>query len=103
MIKTKIIKFEQIGYEYFCDICKDQVNEIAKCCLCGKDACRKCFVEIFEESDASDNTEFYCNQCYEIYEKYQITLKDIKREYDNKIKIIEDEMMKEITTKNLGT
>jgi len=76
--------------EYYCDICEKIAKN--KCYLCGIDICNK--HTVFDDRCSGDYPDKYCENCWNIGEKYRKKIQEIEDEAYEKIGQ-EDENWKE--------
>ena len=79
----KAIKKEIMEPHKYCDVCGNEIRiglvcSKAKCEYCKKDLCEKCIGH--EESSPGDYRIVYCNNCWEIGEKYRPKIEQLNDE-----------------------
>lgn len=80
---------EVIQYAYICDLCKKGYRHGSVCSICGRDICTNCTK--FDPRDMGDYPSKYCNECFDIGEKYLERISVEEEKHETVIATIEEE------------
>lgn len=88
-MKIETGKEEVIKYFYICDLCGNRTEHHRFCSICGRDICYDCTK--LDPRDMGDYPVKFCNQCFDVGQKYLRRINAEQEKFDVLIEEIEQE------------